>query len=140
VITGRGRRLDESKEREEVRGDVHLTAACADLQQVVEGACFCVAGAAPAIGSSASISLESVPYDATLTCEQCLPGSYKDSASNEQCTSCPEDSSSDLIGATSRTECVCDAGFVGELADPDSECMAGAFRDAGSVRLGEVDS
>jgi len=71
--------------------------------------------------SSTSVSCYCKPGTflyAPATCLECKPGMY---CGGSDPSECPRDSTSPP-GATTRSDCVCQAGFYGNLANPDSKC------------------
>ena len=50
-------------------------------------------------------------YSEPVTCEPCAANSYKSETGDQACTSCPESTSHEVLGATSAAACECDPGL-----------------------------
>ena len=59
-------------------------------------------------------------------CINCLTNTYKDSHSDNPCTSCSIHSTSPS-GSTSISNCICNAGFSGEPGTPCIQCDGGKY-------------
>uniref|UniRef100_M4AU63 receptor protein-tyrosine kinase n=1 Tax=Xiphophorus maculatus TaxID=8083 RepID=M4AU63_XIPMA len=118
----------------------------ADALREVEGVCVknAVSQTTPRIYCTAEgkwvvpvVQCQCLPgYEATEnSCQECKPGYFKPSASNEFCQVCPDNTKSSLAGAA---ECVCEDGFFRSPSDPlTAACSAppSAPRDLTSTTL-----
>uniref|UniRef100_A0A3B3U131 receptor protein-tyrosine kinase n=1 Tax=Poecilia latipinna TaxID=48699 RepID=A0A3B3U131_9TELE len=118
----------------------------ADALREVEGVCVknAISQTTPRIYCTAEgkwvvpvVQCQCLPgYEATEgSCQECKPGYFKPSASNEICQVCPENTKSSSAGAT---ECVCEDGFFRSPSDPlTAACSAppSAPRDLTSTTL-----
>lgn len=68
---------------------------------------------------------------AEARCVPCAVGFYKDSVGNAQCTPCPSNSSTTVLGSASINDCVCDLGYSGSRYD---ECIACARKTYKNVK------
>jgi len=56
------------------------------------------------------------------TCEACQSGTYMTQEGGTICTDCPSSSTTNATGKSLRGDCVCNAGFVGDLAILSQTC------------------
>ena len=66
-----------------------------------------------------------------LTCENCLPGTYKTSTGSAACDTCPDDAYHTLYASTSASDCKCNAGYTGSDGGTCTACPENTFK--GSV-------
>ena len=64
-------------------------------------------------------------------CSLCVAGTFKNSAGSAACTTCPDAQHSSDLPRTSSADCVCNAGYAGDGADPSvcSACGHSEFKD-----------
>jgi hypothetical protein len=61
--------------------------------------------------------------DPESECEPCPEDTYKEELGDGQCNACPASSTTDgESGTAMRGGCLCDAGYTGNLAAPDTIC------------------
>jgi hypothetical protein len=64
-------------------------------------------------------------------CDPCPIGTYKDSASVEGCMSCPVGSTTENVGSTAISDCVCSAGYTGlGGAQTCTACEVSMYKDS----------
>ena len=91
--------------------------AVAPAGSVFPGACQCLPGF--------SRGSQSEPGQA-LPCESCAEGKYKTDLGDQECSECPEKSSSPPA-STALTACVCTPGLSGPPGGPCSPCQADTY-------------
>jgi hypothetical protein len=68
----------------------------------------------------------------TNSCEECIPGKFKNSIGDIDCSLCPLHSNS-ISGATQITQCICNAGYEGVHGDTCVLCAAGKYENEAHV-------
>ena len=90
----------------------------AETGSTVVTECLCIAGYSGDI------------IDTDSECTSCAEGSWNGEVGPGACTNCPTDASTAAEGATEITECLCPAGFTGNIAIPTDLCTGARPRES----------